>query len=368
MTDPRAAAVVEYDAADLLGLAAALVAFPSVSLAEGPLADAIEERLRRRCPTLSVTRVGDNVVARTELGRDRRIVLGGHLDTVPPNGNDSPWVDGSVLHGLGSADMKGTVAVLLRLAEDVAAGSPRHDVTFVLYAAEEVADEQNGLRQLFATDPALVAGDLAVLGEPTGGWVEAGCQGTIHLRATFRGARAHSARPWKGVNAIHRAVPLLARVAAFDAAVVAVDGLEFREALQVVRVEGGVANNVVPDECRVTVNRRYAPSRSLDDAVAEVRALLDDADDVEVLDASPAAPPGLTAPLVAEFVGTLDLAVRPKLGWTDVARFTAHGIPALNFGAGDPELAHTADERVDAGDLAGCYRVLAHFLGAGSLT
>lgn len=363
MLNALAAAVVEHDPADPFGLAAALCAVPSVSGDELMLADAVTNRLRNRAVNLSIRRVANNVVARTELGLPRRIVLGGHLDTVPANGNAEPRLDGDVLHGLGSADMKGGLAVLLSLAELASIRGATHDLTFVWYEGEEVADEHNGLRHLFEVAPELLAGDLAILLEPTSGWVEAGCQGTLHARATVRGRRAHSARPWMGRNAIHAASALLTRVAAFDAATVSVDGLDYREALQVVRVEGGIANNVVPDECRFTVNRRFAPNRSVDDVAAEVRALLADADEVEILSASPAAPPNLHNPLVAEFVGTLDLAVRPKLGWTDVARFASRGIPALNFGPGDPAVAHTAEEHVTRGDVEGCLRVLAHFVG-----
>jgi succinyl-diaminopimelate desuccinylase len=350
---------------DLLALTEELCAIPSVSGSEDALAAMVEERLRATAPNLRVERIGANVVARTEYGASERIVLGGHLDTVPPDGNARPRRDGDVLHGLGTADMKGGLAVLLVLAARASAERTRRDATFVFYEGEEVADEHNGLRRLFAERRELVEGDLAVLLEPTGGWIEAGCQGTIHARATFHGRRAHSARPWTGANAIHRAVPFLERAASFAPATVDVDGLEYRESLQVVRIEGGVANNVVPDRCAVVVNRRYAPDRSLDVALDEVRALCADADELEIVNASPAAPPNLWAPLVAELVGVYNLPVRPKLGWTDVARFAAHGIAALNLGPGDPELAHTAAERVDRADLEGCRRVLASFLGLG---
>lgn len=348
---------------ELLALAEELCAVPSVSGDEGALADLVETRLRGEAASLEVVRVANNVVARTSVGAPVRVVLGGHLDTVPPNGNARPWRDGDVLHGLGSADMKGGLAVLLDLARRVAAVPPARDVTFVFYEGEEVADEHNGLRRLFVHDPSLVNGDVAVLLEPTGGWLEAGCQGTVHVRARYRGVRAHTARPWKGRNAIHRAVGLLERVASFESATVAVDGLAYRESLQVVRVEGGVANNVVPDRCDVVVNRRFAPQRELDDVVAEVCALAADADELEVLNASPAAPPNLGDPLVADLIARFRLQVRPKLGWTDVARFAAAGIPACNFGPGDPELAHTADERVSAEDLARCAAVLGRFVG-----
>lgn len=355
------AAVRELLADDLMALTEALVAVPSVSLDERELADAVQDRLESHGGTMTVERVGDNVVARTDSGREPRVLIGGHLDTVPANGNLPGHREGDTLRGLGATDMKGGLAVMLRLAEEAAAS--HHDLTLVFYVAEEITEEHNGLRDLFARRPDLVAADMAILMEPTDGWVEAGCQGTIHLRADFEGARAHTARPWKGENALHRAGHLLARLDVHEAPTVAVEGLEFRESLQAVEIGGGVARNVVPDRCSVVVNRRYAPGPSLEEAVAHTASLLEEADSVELVSASPAAAPGLSDPLVAEFVGTLDLAVRPKLGWTDVARFTEHGVPALNFGPGDPEIAHTAGEWVDRASLEGAHRVLAWFLG-----
>lgn len=347
---------------DLLALTEQLCAIPSVSGSERALADRIEAWLHEHAPALHIERVRENVIARTDLGASTRVVLGGHLDTVPPAGNEVPRRDGDVLHGLGTADMKGGLAVLLTLAARASSQPPRRDVTFVFYEGEEVADEHNGLRYVFGARPDLVRGDVAVLLEPTGGWVEAGCQGTIHVRAVFHGRRAHSARPWTGLNAVHEAVPLLARLAERGTADVDVDGLTYRESLQVVRVQAGIANNVVPDRCEIVVNRRYAPSRSLDEAVAEVCALCADADEVEVLNASPAAPPNLGDPLVADLTARAG-SVRPKLGWTDVARFAAHGIPACNLGPGDPELAHTAGEHVEGRDLETCAAILEGFVG-----
>ncbi len=350
---------------DLLAVTESLCAIPSVSLDERALADVVEAHLRESAAALHIERIGDNVVARSDLGRERRVLLGGHLDTVPPNDNQTPWRDGDTLHGLATADMKGGLAVMLAAAEAVSArpAEARFDVTFVFYVGEEIAEEHNGLRALFADRPEMVSADLAVLLEPTDGWVEAGCQGTLHLRATFRGARAHTARPWMGENAIHRASAALTAIAANDPGPVDVDGLEYRQALQAVRIEAGIANNVVPDECTVVVNRRFAPSVSPADAEAETRALLVDADEIEVINASPAAPPNLWNPMVAELIGAFDLGVRPKLGWTDVARFAAHEIPALNFGPGDPTLAHTAGEFVTRESIEGCHAVLARFLG-----
>jgi len=349
---------------DLLALTEELCAIRSVSGSEGPLADLVEARLRTRASNLEIVRLGANVIARTQRGCSQRLVLGGHLDTVPASDNAAPRRDGGTLHGLGSADMKGGLAVLLELAESLTSGSGSRDVTLVFYDGEEVADEHNGLRRLFAERPDLVSGNLAILLEPTGGWIEAGCQGTIHARVTFRGTRAHSARPWMGVNAVHRAAPMLARIAAYQAPTVIVDGLAYRESLQVVRIAAGVANNVIPDRCEVVVNRRYAPACSFGDAQAHTRALFHDADDVEIISASPAAAPNLTHPLIAELVNAADLSVRPKLGWTDVARFTEHGIAAVNFGPGDPELAHTTDERVDRSDLEHCSAVLSKFIAS----
>ena len=345
-------------------LTAAVVAVPSVSHDERELADRVESRLAERAPGLALARVANNVIVRTELGRDRRVLLGGHLDTVPGNGNETPRFDGDVLHGLGSADMKGGLAVLLRLAEEISVGrEPRVDCTLFFYESEEIADEFNGLRWVFGEQPELLAGDFAVLLEPTGGRVEAGCQGTLHVRAYFDGERAHSARPWQGSNAIHAAAEVLHRLAAHESDTVTVDGLPYRESLQVVRIDGGVANNVVPDSCTLVVNRRFAPLYSVDEARAQVQHLLAGADEIELLNASPAAPPNLDHPFVAEFVDTLGVDVEPKLGWTDVARFASRGVPAVNFGPGDPEVAHTADERVTRASLEQCYAALARFLG-----
>ncbi len=354
------AAAIDTPSGDLLQLTAALIAVPSVSLDEEALAGAVDTRLRRRS-RLDVERVGSNVVVRTHLGRARRVVMAGHLDTVPANDNTVPRIEGDVLHGLGAADMKSGVAVLLRLAEEVAADS-RFDCTFVFYEAEEIADEHNGLRKLFAERPDLVAGDFAVLLEPTDLWLEAGCQGSIRLDATFHGRRAHTARPWQGVNAVDRAAPVLQRLADHQPEPMEVDGLLFRQALSVVNVRAGVAGNVVPDRCTVSVNRRYAPALTLEDAEAEVRALLDGADEIALTSVSPAAHPNLSHPLVAEFAGRLDLPVRCKLGWTDVARFSAHGVPAVNFGPGDPEVSHTAGEHVTRASVEGCFAALAAFL------
>lgn len=350
---------------DLLALTADLIAIPSLSLKETAIADFVEARLAERAPSLECIRVGDNVIARTNSGHERRLLVGGHLDTVPADQNENPRIEGDSLFGLGAADMKGGLAVMLTLAEAAHALSARLrlDLTVVFYVAEEITEEHNGLRVLFAEHPDLVAADLAILMEPTGAWVEAGCQGSLTVEATFTGVRAHSARPWMGDNAIHSASKALANIAAHNSDSVTVDGLEYRESIQVVHFEGGVANNVVPDSARMRINRRFAPAYDTETALAQVSAFLEGATSLVVINESPAAPPNLMNPLIAEFIGTNDLAVRPKLGWTDVARFTSHGIPALNFGPGNPEIAHTRGEFVERVELDACYAVLARFIG-----
>lgn len=344
---------------DLLELTASLVVIPSVSHQETELADHIAARLGS-LGHLDVERVGANVVARTSLGRDTRVILAGHTDTVPVNGNAEPRIDGDVLWGLGAADMKGGLAVMLALAERVP--EPAVDVTLVFYAGEEVAAEHNGLGHLIRDRPDLLAGDVAILGEPTGAELEAGCQGTLRMEVVLRGRRAHTARPWMGHNAIHRLGPLLAAVEGFEERQPVIEGCRYREALQAVLVSGGVAGNVVPDEARLGLNRRFAPDRSVAEAEAEVRAmlapLLEDGDELRLVDSAPAAPPGLDAPVLRALVEDHHLEVSAKLGWTDVARFAQLGIPACNLGPGESTLAHTAEERVERASLQRAYDVL----------
>lgn len=344
---------------DLLALTAGLVDRPSVSHNEGPLVDWLESELR--ClPWLMVDRVGDNLVARTQLDRPHRLILAGHTDTVPPNGNDRARLDGETLWGVGSADMKAGLAVQLALARSLP--TTAMDVSYVFYAREEVAAAYSGLGELFSEAPELLRGDLALIGEPTSGTLEAGCQGTMRVKVTLHGQRAHTARPWMGRNAVHRLGPLLDQVLAAELREPAIQGCQFRESLQAIAVEGGVAGNVVPDRAVVTVNHRFAPDRSPAEAEAFVRATLAPAlepgDEVELTDMSVGAMPGLDNPLLAAFVGRANLPVHAKLGWTDVARFAEHGIPAANFGPGDSQLAHTADERVDRKSVEWCFRVL----------
>ena len=350
----------------LLGLATALVAIPSVSHQETLLADAVESALRL-CPWLQVERIGDNLVARTGLGRSQRVVVAGHLDTVPPaGGNEEPRLEGDVLYGVGAADMKGGLATFLHVAGTVP--EPAVDVTWCFYVCEEVERRHNGLRHLWAEHPGLLEGDAAILGEPTGGRVEAGCQGTLRVRIELVGARAHTARPFTGQNAIHRLGPLLGAVAAYEGRRPVLDGCEYAEQLQAVAVEGGVAANVVPDRAVVTVNHRFAPDRDPGAADAALHRLLDPllepGDAWEVIDASAGAPPALAHPVLASLVEATGEAPRAKVGWTDVATFWEHGVPAANFGPADPLLAHTPGEHVSAGELASAAEVLTALLTA----
>lgn len=351
---------------DLFALTAALVDIPSVSHEEQVIADAVEADLRA-CAHLAVDRIGDNVVARTELGRDRRLVLGGHLDTVPPEGNEGARIDGDRLYGVGATDMKGGIATMLELARTIT--EPAVDVTYVFYAREEVAVVHSGLREIEAVRPELLDGDVALLGEPTLGAIEAGCQGTMRLELTLVGARAHTARPWMGRNAIHRLAQVLTLVETFEVREPVIEGCTYREALQAVHVEGGVAGNVVPDRAMLRINHRFAPDRTPEEAEAFVRELLApalaDDDTIEVVDCSPAARPGLDDPLLAALVARAGLEVRAKLGWTDVAFFSARGVPASNFGPGDATIAHTADEYLERQWLLDTHAALVDLLTTG---
>ncbi|RJK98029.1 succinyl-diaminopimelate desuccinylase [Vallicoccus soli] len=341
-------------------LTAALCDVPSVSGAEGPLADAVEAALRR-VPHLRVDRDGDCVVARTELGRPERVVVAGHLDTVPVAGNLPVRREGGDLVGRGTCDMKGGVAVALRLAAHVP--GPVRDVTYVLYDHEEVEAARNGLGRVARTHPEWLDGDFAILMEPSLAGVEGGCNGTLRAEVTTRGTAAHSARSWTGHNAIHDAGEVLRRLADYAPQSREVDGLVYREGLNAVGIRGGIAGNVVPDLCVVTVNFRFAPDRSEEQAAQHVREVLDGYE-VAVVDSAPGARPGLDHPAAAAFVAAVGEEPRPKYGWTDVARFSALGVPAVNYGPGDPLLAHKDDERVPVEHLHRCERRLREWLGA----
>jgi succinyl-diaminopimelate desuccinylase len=358
---PRPAPPLDL-AADGVTLTAALCDIPSVSGDEAAIADAVATALHG-LGHLEVLRDGDAVVARTALGRAERVVLAGHLDTVPIAGNLPTRLEGDVLtgvlHGRGTVDMKGGVAVQLRIA--AAVPDPRRDVTFVFYDCEEVEATRNGLGRLVREHPDWVAGDFAVLLEPTSAAVEGGCNGTMRVEVVTHGIASHSARWWMGHNAIHDAGRVLARLQAYAAREVAVDGLVYREGLSAVAITGGIAGNVIPDRCAVAVNYRFAPDRSLADAEKHVREVFEGFE-VHLVDAAAGARPGLDHPAAAAFVEAIGGEPGPKYGWTDVARFTELGVPAVNFGPGDPLLAHKDDERCSAADIRSCEAALRRWL------
>lgn len=350
---------------DPVALTATLVDTPSVSGDEQVIADLVEAALRRQAGHLEIVRSGNTVLARTRLGRPTRIVLAGHLDTVPINDNLPLRRTGAgadeLMHGCGTTDMKGGLAVLLHLAATVP--DPAHDLTFLCYDCEEIEAARNGLTRVERELPEWLLGDLAVVGEPSNGAVEAGCQGTIRVEVRTAGARAHTARAWMGANAIHAMAQPLRRLAEYQPRRVVIDGCEYREGLQAVRIGGGVAGNVVPDECVLTVNHRFAPDRSLDQAEAHLREVFDGFE-VTVTDGAPGALPGLSSPVAAALVAATGTAPVAKLGWTDVARFAQLGMPAVNYGPGDPTLAHTQQEYVHTAQITECARVLRQLLTA----
>lgn len=338
-------------AGSLLELTRSILDVPSVSGNETALADAIEESLAS-APHLEVLRHGNTVAARTSAGRPHRIVWAGHLDTVPVNHNLPSEIRGDYLWGRGSVDMKAGVAVALKLALELDA--PHHDVTWIFYDNEEVDSSKNGLGLFVAAHPEWVHGDFAVVGEPSHGVIEAGCNGTLRVEVVSQGQRAHSARSWMGRNAIHAAGEILDVLRSYQPRDVEVDGLVFKEGLNAVGISGGVAGNVIPDRTTVTINYRFAPDTSVDDAVAHVRTLFQGFE-VTVVDSAPAAKPGTSTGFAKQCLEVLDVPVGPKFGWTDVARFSILGIPAINFGPGDPSLAHTDDEQVETAEIDSVY-------------
>ncbi len=347
--------------ADPIALTAALVDIPSVSRDERRIADEIEAALRAQAPHFEVIRNGDAVLARTNLGRPSRVMLAGHIDTVPIADNlPSRIVDGE-MYGCGTSDMKAGDAVFLHLAATIT--EPTHDITLVMYDCEEIESSANGLGRIERELRDWLTADVAILGEPSGGYIEAGCQGTIRVVISAKGTRAHSARSWLGDNAIHKLAPVLDRLASYQARSVDIDGCVYREGLSAVRIDGGIAGNVIPDAASVTVNFRFAPDRDVDQAVAHVHEVFDGLDvTLELTDAAAGALPGLTQPAAAALVAAAGGQVRAKYGWTDVARFAALGIPAVNYGPGDPNLAHRVDERVQVATITAAAGMLRTYL------
>ncbi len=346
---------------DPIALTAALVDIPSESRHETRIADEIETALRGQTTGFEVVRHGDAVLARTHFGRPARVLLAGHTDTVPAADNLPSHRDGALLYGCGTSDMKSGDAVFLHLAATVA--EPAHDITLVMYDCEEIEASANGLGRIEKELPGWLVADVAILGEPSGGLIEAGCQGTLRVVVSATGTRAHSARSWLGDNAIHKLGAVLARLEGYQAARVDIDGCVYREGLSAVRIDGGIAGNVIPDAASVTVNFRFAPDRSVEQAYAHVCEVFDGLDvTLAMTDAAAGALPGLNRPAAAALVAAAGGEVRAKYGWTDVARFAALGIPAVNYGPGDPNTAHRADEHVDVGQITAVTETLRRYL------
>jgi succinyl-diaminopimelate desuccinylase len=347
--------------ADPIALTAALVDIPSVSRDEARIADEVESALREQARGYEVVRNGHAVLARTNFGLPSRVVLAGHLDTVPIADNVPSVFDSDHLYGCGTSDMKSGDAVFLHLAATIA--EPAHDITLIMYDCEEIEASANGLNRIERELPDWLRADVAILGEPSGGYIEAGCQGTLRAVISATGTRAHSARSWLGDNAIHKLGAVLDRLSAYDARIVDIDGCTYREGLSAVRIEGGVAGNVIPDAADLTVNFRFAPDRSPEQALAHVREVFDGlAVHLEQTDVAAGALPGLSHPAAAALVAAADGMVRAKYGWTDVARFAALGIPAVNYGPGDPNLAHKRDEHVALAQITAVTETLRRYL------
>lgn len=348
---------------DLVDLLRALVDIESVSGNEARIADQVEAALRRYAH-LRIERDQNLVMARTDLGRSERVVIAGHLDTVPVAGNLPSWTTGTgedlLVWGRGACDMKGGVAV--HLAAAAALRQPNRDVTWIFYDNEEVAEQHNGLGRIARSHPEWLAGSFAVLGEPSNAGIEGGCQGTLRIEATLTGLAAHSARAWMGVNAVHAAGPLLTRLAEYRPREVVVDGLTYREGLSATGIAGGIAGNIIPDRCTVEINYRFAPDKTVAEAEAYVREVLDGYQ-LTVTDAAAGARPGLDQPAAAAFVAAVGAEPTAKFGWTDVARFSDLGVPAVNFGPGNPSKAHADDEFCPAADLVRCRDALLRWLG-----
>jgi succinyl-diaminopimelate desuccinylase len=338
-----------------------MIAVPSVSGDEAALAAWVARRLESLPGRL--LRFDNNVVYETPARPGKpRAVLAGHLDTVPAQGNEDPFEEGGRLYGLGATDMKAGLAVMLELARSLAAGRARFDLAYVFYECEEVSFSRNGLAKLWKELPWLAEAQCAVILEPTDCAVELGCLGSVNAEYTAVGRAAHSARPWLGENAVYKALPFLERLSAMEPNPVKLAGVTYQETFQVTLAQAGIGRNVVPERFTVNVNRRYAPNRSPEDAVAELEALTPLGFEFRVVDVSPPAPPFADQPLVAEFLERFGLERRAKQAWTDVAQFTQRGVPAFNFGPGVPELAHRADESVPVANLDRAYRVLRSFL------
>ena len=335
-----------------------LVNISSVSKDEKSIADSIEEALKKYSH-LKLTRVNNSIVAKTNFGNKQRVVIAGHIDTVPANNNFPGKIDNAEVIGLGSVDMKSGIAVALKLAAELT--SSNYDITYLFYESEEIETKYNGLELITKQQKDLLECDFAILMEPTNGILEVGCQGSLRFEVSTSGKRSHSARWWNGENAIHKTNKILEILNNYKSREPEIDGYKFREGLQAVKINGGIAGNVVPDSVSVSINHRFAPDTSIDQATSNMKNLFKDFNFL-LVDAANAAPTGLNNPLIKEFVSSIGKNIAPKFGWTDVARFASAGIPAINFGPGDPNLAHHPDEKVSISQIDDVYESLKKWL------
>jgi succinyl-diaminopimelate desuccinylase len=304
---------------------------------------------------------GDSCIVAGVAGRDDRplVLLAGHLDTVPAQGNRPGTRDADAVHGLGAADMKGALAVMLELA--LARPAATVDLGYVLFPREELPFGESSLTPLLEREPGLREADLVVVMEPTANAIHAGCLGNVNATWTFHGRSGHSARPWLADNAIHRAAEGIRAVAQVEPIPHDFDGLRFTEVVSVTRIAGGIAGNVIPGQAVATVNYRYAPGRSATDAEAWLRELCEPYGTLVIEGNAPSAPVAVGNPLAQRLIATGDLAVEAKQAWTPVAEFAAAGVDAVNFGPGDPAQAHAREEHVRIDALVRCYETIEAF-------
>lgn len=339
-----------------------LIAVPSESRDEAALASYVLGALE--AGGVAVRDAGDTCLLAGVLERRERplVLLAGHLDTVPAQGNRPGRIEGDAVHGLGAADMKGSLAVMLELAL-AGAGGGALDLGYVFFGREELPVAESALTPLLERQPGLLGADLVAMMEPTAGAVQAGCLGNVNATWTFRGRSGHSARPWLADNAVHRAGAGIAALAAREPVAHRFDGLEFIEVVSVTRVAGGIAQNVVPDTAVAHVNYRYAPGMAAADAHARLRGWCEPHGELRIDSDAPSAPVAAGHPLVRSLVEAGHLAVEAKQAWTPIAEFATHGLPAINLGPGDPALAHTREERVEIAALVAVYELLARWAG-----
>lgn len=342
-----------------------LIQINSVSGNEKQLVDKLENHLKS-FSHLKLTRISNTLVAECKKPETAQIILAGHVDTVPPASNETVKIVGNTLYGLGACDMKGGIAVMIKLAES--AKDFNVSTRFIFYESEEVEINKNGLQLLSRRQPELLKADGAILLEPTNSQLELGCQGVLLFNIQVKGVKAHAARPWKGVNSITRAPKIIESVKSFPKKKVMLEGVCYKESLEPVKFNSGSATNVIPDLAEITLSYRFAPDKSADIAQAEIfshfKHVLDNSlgDNIVILEARNGAYPASKSGIFKQLFELTSNKVSAKLGWTDVAFFSENQTVAVNFGPGDPQLAHSPDEKLEKGELEQSYKILTQFL------